>query len=55
VNQYIRARRMQRARYLGADTACAAGDQHDPIAQRKIVRDEGHAPQRYLKICGGAQ
>jgi hypothetical protein len=46
---------MQRARNLGADTACAAGDQHDPIAQRKIVMDDCHARQRYLKNCGSAQ
>jgi hypothetical protein len=44
---------MQRARNLGADTACAAGDQHDPIAQ--IVLDDWHARQRYLKICGSTQ
>jgi hypothetical protein len=41
---------MQRAGNLGADTTRATGDQHDPIAQPKIVMDDWHARQRYLKI-----
>jgi hypothetical protein len=46
---------MQRARNFGTDTPRAAGDQHHPVAERKIVIDDCHARQRYLKICGSAQ
>ena len=55
MNENVGAGRMQRARDLGADAARAAGDQHDLIAQRKIVIHDHHAPQRYPKSCGGAK
>jgi hypothetical protein len=32
MNEYIRARRVQRARNLGSDAPRRAGDQHDAIA-----------------------
>jgi hypothetical protein len=46
---------MQRACHLGADAARGAGDQDDSVAQRKIVIDDGHAPQQYPNSCGGAK
>ena len=55
VNENIGAGRVQRARDLGADAARAAGDQHDLIAQGKIVIHDDHAPQRYRNRCGGAK
>jgi len=55
MNENVGAGRMQRARNLSADATRAAGDQHDLIAQRKIIIHDDHAPQRYPKSCGGVK
>jgi len=55
MDKNIGAGRMECTCNLRADAARASGDQHDLIAQRKIVIHNDHAPQRYPKSCGGAK